>query len=245
MRKILLISIAIVLILAGCSPERGETGSPGYPESGDSSSGINPAGSKDESAPAPKLNIERVLSGHDEDGDGMDDLEDIVYGGRLEVSRKPMYVNAYYSGGYPPEDEGVCTDVIWRAFRTAGYELKQMVDRDIRDSVSSYPRVDGNPDPNIDFRRVPNLVSYFERHAASLTTEIIPNDPGNLVQWQGGDIVFFGPPLWHTGIVSDRRRNDGVPFLIHNSGPYAAENDMLTDWPSKITHHFRFPKPGS
>ncbi len=186
--------------------------------------------------------IERRLSGHDRDNDGKDDLVDIVEGGRAEVARKPRYVNAYYRGGYPPDTEGVCTDVIWRAFKDAGYNLKEMVDQDIRGNTMAYPRVNGKPDPNIDFRRVPNLVSYFKRHADMLTTQVIPGDPLNLAQWQGGDIVVYGSPIWHIGIVSDKRREDGVPFLIHNGGPYASEEDMVLEWPSTLIYHFRFPK---
>lgn len=188
------------------------------------------------------LRVERRLAGHDQDDDGLDDLADIVEGGRTEAARQPRYVNAYYRGGYPPATEGVCTDVIWRAFRDAGYDLKKMVDKDIKANRAAYPRVEGDPDPNIDFRRVPNLVSYFKRHARMLTTKVVPQDSANLVQWQGGDIVVYGAPLWHIGIVSDKRRADGVPLLIHNGGPYATENDMLLDWPSPMVYHFRFPK---
>lgn len=195
----------------------------------------------------PTLKVERLLSGIDQDNDGVDDLDDIVQGAREEARRKPNYIDSYYQGGYPPETEGVCTDVIWRSFRDAGYDLKAMIDKDIKNNIKAYPRVNGRPEPNIDFRRVPNLASFFKRHANLLTTEIVPNNTENLEQWQGGDIVVYGAPLWHIGIVSDKRRPDGVPFLIHNSGPHAAENDMLTDWPSPMLYHFRFPKttPGS
>ena len=34
----------------------------------------------------------------------------------------------------PPDTEGVCTDVIWRAFKNAGYSLKDMVDEDIKNN---------------------------------------------------------------------------------------------------------------
>jgi len=173
--------------------------------------------------------IERILSGYDQDRDGIDDLEDIVNGGRAEVQRKPAYKDGYYNGGYPPDNEGVCTDVIWRALKDAGYNLKELIDKDIKNNTNVYPRVHGRPEPNIDFRRVPNLDTFFKRYE-------------NLKLWQGGDIVVYGAPLWHIGIISDKRRSDGVPLLIHNSGPYAAENDMLLDWPSPIIHHFRFPK---
>ena len=208
------------------------------------SSSCNKANTIVDNAPKPEksIQVERVLIGHDQDNDGVDDLDDIVRGGRLEANREPKYVNAYYQGGYPPETEGVCTDVIWRAFKDAGYNLKEMVDTDIKNNPKAYPRVNGTPEPNIDFRRVPNLDSFFKRNATILSTEIIPNNPENLKLWQGGDIVVFGTPLPHIGIVSDKRRSDGVPLLIHNGGPHAAENDMLLDWPSPIIQHYRFPK---
>ncbi|MDI6706676.1 MAG: DUF1287 domain-containing protein [Bacillota bacterium] len=41
--------------------------------------------------------------------------------------------------------------MIWRAFQNVGYSLKDMVDEDIENNLSAYPRVDGTPDPNIDF----------------------------------------------------------------------------------------------
>jgi uncharacterized protein YijF (DUF1287 family) len=188
-----------------------------------------------------KIEISRLDFDIDKDGDGINDLDDIIEGARKDMENKPIYRSAYYAGGYPPSDEGVCTDVIWRALMNAGYNLKDMVDKDIRENTSDYPRVNGAPDPNIDFRRVKNLVPFFKKFATSLTTEIIPGDAENLVEWQGGDIVVFGDPVEHIAIVSDIRRNDGVPLIIHNAGPYTLENDMLLNWPSPITHHFRFP----
>jgi uncharacterized protein YijF (DUF1287 family) len=188
------------------------------------------------------LVIPRILSGSDKNGNGLDDLEDLVLGARQEVLNKTVYRDGYFRGGYPPDDEGVCTDVIWRAFRGAGYDLKDMVDQDIKNNLRAYPRVGGRPEPNIDFRRVQNLVPFFKRHAQVLTTEIIPGNAENLAQWQGGDIVVYGAPLWHIGIVSDKRRKDGVPLLIHNGGPWATEEDRLLTWPSPLIHHFRYPR---
>lgn len=178
----------------------------------------------------------------DKDQDGINDLKDILAGAKNEVRRGPHYRDQYYAGGYPPEDEGVCTDVIWRAFRDAGYDLKGMVDKDIRQNTSLYPRVDGERDSNIDFRRVQNLLVFFQRYGQKLTTEIIPGDVENLSQWQPGDIVTFAEPYEHIAIISDRRRQDGVPYLLHNGGPVASEENRLLNWKSPITGHFRFPK---
>ena len=187
------------------------------------------------------LEVEKLVSTTDKNRNGVPDTEDILAGARREISLKPVYKDAYYLGGYPPPDEGVCTDVIWRALAYAGYDIKALVDRDIRENLRLYPRVGGQPDPNIDFRRVKNLVVFFSRHAQSLTTEVIPGDKDNLVLWQGGDIVVFGDPTEHIAIVSDRRGRDGVPLIIHNAGPVPREDNWLLKWPSPITHHFRFP----
>ncbi len=103
------------------------------------------------------------------------------------------------------------------------------------------PRVDGNPEPNIDFRRVPNQEAFLKKYADSLTTELKPWDQENLRKWQGGDIVVFGPPCDHVGVVSDKRRADGVPLLIHNAGPCTREDNSLLTWPSPLAYHFRYP----
>lgn len=190
----------------------------------------------------PSLKVPTIVCPTDKDGDGLDDLKDIVEGAKAEVERKPQYRSAYYQKGYPPENEGVCTDVVWRAFRDAGYDLKGLVDQDIRANLGKYYRIEGKPDPNIDFRRVPNLIVFFRRNAVDLTQEIKPGDIENLTQWQPGDIVTYDVPHEHIAIVSDKRRPDGVPYILHNSGPIPKESDQLESWPSKMTGHFRFPK---
>lgn len=177
----------------------------------------------------------------DKDKDGIKDQEDIVLGGRKEADKKVKYKSEYYVGGYPPENEGVCTDLVWRAFKDAGYNLKDMVDEDIRNHPGDYKRIEGKPDPNIDFRRVPNLYVYFKKYATSLTTELRPNDIENLKEWQPGDILTFDHTE-HIAIVSDKRRTDGIPYIIHNAPTHAREGDEIMYWMPKITGHFRFPK---
>ncbi len=184
---------------------------------------------------AEDFEIETIKSNTDFDNDGIDDYTDILQGAKLEAENKPTYKSAYYQGGYPPDDEGVCTDVIWRSLKNAGYLLKDMIDEDIKNNVSLYPRVDGKPDPNIDFRRVPNLIVYFKRNHISLTTDLTEID-----QWQPGDIVVFSND--HVGIISDKRNERGVPYLIHNAAQPNREEDGLEfyneNW-KEITYHFR------
>ena len=112
-----------------------------------------------------------------------------------------------------------------------------MVDKDIEENVDLYPRVEGTPDKNIDFRRVPNLKVFFDRYAEALTL-----DPYDIEEWQPGDIVIFGEQYVHIAIISDKRNKDGVPYIIHNGGQPVREENMLvkyTIW-QPITGHYRF-----
>ena len=184
---------------------------------------------------AKDFGIEVVLSSRDFNNNGVDDYTDILLGARQDAINKPEYKSAYYAGGYTPETEGVCTDVIWRAFKNAGYSLKDMVDEDIKNNVRLYPRVGGKPDPNIDFRRVDNLRVFFSRHAKNLTTDLT-----KIEEWQPGDIVTFEKE--HIGIISDKRNERGVPYLIHNGSQPNREEDILELYSMvvNISGHFRF-----
>lgn len=180
------------------------------------------------------FNIETIISSTDYDNDGIDDYSDILQGAKIEAEKKTKYKSAYYAGGYPPDIEGVCTDMVWRALKNAGYLLKDMVDEDIKNNVDEYPRVNGKPDPNIDFRRVPNLKVYFERNQISLTTDL-----SKIEEWQQGDIVVFGNS--HIGIISDKRNKKGIPYLLHNAGQLLREEDVLEIYNkyNPITGHYR------
>lgn len=180
------------------------------------------------------FNIETIISSTDYDNDGIDDYSDILQGAKIEAEKKTKYKSAYYAGGYPPDTEGVCTDMVWRALKNAGYLLKDMVDEDIKNNVDEYPRVNGKPDPNIDFRRVPNLKVYFERNQISLTTDL-----SKIEEWQQGEIVVFGNS--HIGIISDKRNKNGIPYLLHNAGQLLREEDVLEIYNkyNPITGHYR------
>lgn len=184
---------------------------------------------------AQQFAIETVISNHDENANGVDDLQDILAGAKKEILHMPTYKSAYYEGGYPPDTEGVCTDVIWRALDHAGYDLKEMIDQDIEAHRDAYPRVQGEPDPNIDFRRVPNVDVFLHRH-----TMVLTNDLSQIEQWQPGDIVVFGDS--HIGILSDKRNFAGVPFLLHNGNLPKGEEDCLwrEDFLKGIYGHYRF-----
>jgi uncharacterized protein YijF (DUF1287 family) len=184
--------------------------------------------------------VPTVIPDQDQNNNGIPDSMDLVYGARAEVTGRTRYDSSYYKDGYPPEGRGSEADVIWRAFRAAGYNLKYMVDADIYAVPFTYDFTEYGTDLNMDFRRVTNLSVFFQHRALMLTRDVRPGDASNLVQWQPGDIVVFGAPTEHLGIISDRRRKDGVPLVIHNAGPWATEGDYLLRWSSKIVYHFRF-----
>jgi len=189
-----------------------------------------------------KVEIENISFQSDKDKDGICDLDDIVQGARKEVANKTKYRDGYFDGGYPPDSEGVCTDVVWRALKNAGYDFKTSIDKHIKENPEKYLNVK-KQDTNIDFRRVKNQLVFLKDNALSLTTKVIPYDKENLKQWQRGDIVIL-EKYDHVAIISDKRRKDGVPYILHNANTYAKEEDALLRWSKKgiIIGHFRFPK---
>src|SRR5437879_3804420 len=82
----------------------------------------------------------------------------------------PAYVALRYPGGDVPLQTGVCSDVVVRALRQAGIDLQKELHEDMGKNFSAYPQKWGlkGPDKNIDHRRVPNLMRYFERHQIAL-----------------------------------------------------------------------------
>lgn len=201
---------------------------------------INRAGINDLTWIKARCEVPLQISSHDQNQNKVPDALDFVAGARSEVERQTIYDGSYYAEGAPPEGRGACTDVVWRAFRQGGYDLRAMVDEDIRLAADKYGAAGQHPDSAIDYRRVQNLQVFFQRHGQVLTTDIKAGDQTNLVQWQPGDIVVFAAPKEHIAIISDRRRRDGVPYIIHNAGPCASEGDYLQSWPSQIIFHFRF-----
>ena len=99
----------------------------------------------------------KITTISDIDNDWINDIDDLLAGARNEIKNKTTYKSKYYSGGYPPKNEWVCTDVIWRAFKNIWFNLKEKLDKDIKNHLSDYKQIKGKPDSNIDFRRVPNL----------------------------------------------------------------------------------------
>ena len=166
----------------------------------------------------------------------------ILEGAKIQVREGAAYTTGYYRIRYPngdlPRNQGVCTDVVIRALRHAGYDLQKLVHEDMGRRFKNYPRRERNPDSNIDHRRCTNQAWFFNSYGRILTNQV---SPVTIRHWKPGDVVFWklDSGLDHVGIVSDRRNSRGEPFAIHNLGR-CAEEDVLTSW--KIVGHYRYPR---
>jgi uncharacterized protein YijF (DUF1287 family) len=158
------------------------------------------------------------------------------------VRYDPRYVRLAYPGGDVPADTGVCTDEIIRSYRTLGIDLQKEVHEDMVQNFDVYPRkwqwLRSRPDPNIDHRRVPNLMVFFNRKGKALPITDRSGDysAGDLVTWDLGG----GVP--HIGIVVDRKSPlSGRYLVVHNIGQGPKMEDVLFSW--KITGHYEYFGP--
>ncbi len=155
----------------------------------------------------------------------------------VTVSYDPEYRVLPYPGGDVPLNTGVCTDVVTRALREQGVDLQRAVHEDMKQHFAAYPHQWGlkAPDPNIDHRRVPNLMTYFNRQGWELpiTGQGTDYHPGDVVTWN------LGGAITHIGVVSDTPGRAG-PMVIHNIGQGTREEDVLFGF--KIIGHYRLAK---
>ncbi|HYD41909.1 MAG TPA: DUF1287 domain-containing protein [Anaeromyxobacter sp.] len=157
---------------------------------------------------------------------------------KVQVRYVPDYVRIPYPGGDVPADTGVCTDEIVRVYRKVGIDLQKELHEDLAANFSAYPSKLRRPDPNIDHRRVPMLMRFFERRGASRPITSNPADylPGDVVAW---DLV-----AGHVGIVVDQKDPTGTRHLIlHNVGRGPKIEDALFSW--RIIGHYRWAGPGT
>ena len=156
---------------------------------------------------------------------------------KQQVTYDPSYYSISYPNGDIPNSKGVCTDVIIRAYRMLDIDLQREVHVDMKANFNKYPKIWGltSTDKNIDHRRVPNLMKFFERHGSVKVKSTNSSDylPGDIVCWNlsGG--------ITHIGIVINKRTNDGKRNLIvHNIGAGQVIEDCLFDF--KIIGHYRY-----
>ena len=156
---------------------------------------------------------------------------------KISVQYDPSYFQIDYPNGDVPAGKGVCTDVVIRAYRMLGIDLQKEVHEDMTANFDKYPQNWGlsRPDKNIDHRRVPNLMTYFERfgQAKPITTEAGHYIPGDIVCWS------LGGGITHIGIVSKKQASSSQRnLIIHNIGSGQVLEDMLFDY--KIIGHYTY-----
>ncbi len=171
----------------------------------------------------------------DFNGNGVDDYTDIMCGARKDALAHPAYDDGYYQGGYPPADRGACVDVVWRAFRNAGYDLE------------GHGRCGHRRGPRVlcvggrQTRPQHRLSPY--RRARRVLRQIritLTNDVNDHAQWQQGDIVVFDR-VKHIGVISDKRDADGFSYVLHNMNQRQRENDYLAfSRRMGVTGHYRW-----
>jgi len=158
---------------------------------------------------------------------------------RDRVQYDPSYFSIPYPNGDVPASKGVCTDVVIRAYRKLNIDLQKEVHEDMKHNFSLYPKKWGlsKPDPNIDHRRVPNLMTFFTRKGTKLSITQNPKDyqPGDIVCWN------LGGAITHIGIVSNIKNKDKTRYMIiHNIGAGQVLEDCLFEF--KIIGHYRYKK---
>lgn len=165
----------------------------------------------------------------------------LVKAAQERTKHKVKYDGAYRAIAYPmgdvPLSQGVCTDLVVRAYRTLGVDLQQLLHEDMRENFLMYPNIWGlhSTDTNIDHRRVPNLQTFFKRKGKELKISQKGKDysVGELVTW------MLPGNLPHIGIVSNQLVQDTKrPKIIHNIGRGPVEDDILFKY--EITGHYRY-----
>lgn len=153
------------------------------------------------------------------------------------TSYDASYVKLDYPNGDVPSSTGVCADVVVRAFRKAGVDLQKELHEDMKKNFSKYPQKWGarRPDTNIDHRRVPNLMTWFDRQGKTqpITKDAKNYLPGDVVAWE------LDNGLLHIGMVSKIRVEGADRYaIVHNIGIGARLEDVLFAW--KVIGHYRY-----
>jgi uncharacterized protein YijF (DUF1287 family) len=169
-----------------------------------------------------------------------DTVKNGIYAAAVRFSHEKtwFYDAGYYAIPYPGGDVpsgGACTDVVIRVLRENKIDLQQLIHEDMRQHFSAYPNkwAATAPDPNIDHRRVPNIMTYFERkrYALPLNRNISDYHPGDIVTWE------LSPGVTHIGICL--KNGD----IYHNIGPWARiDKEYL--FTHKLIGHYRVPVSG-
>ena len=158
---------------------------------------------------------------------------------------------AYPETGYPNEKNWISTDVISVVLNDNGYDLMELVYKDMTEHVDAYPmdkKGTKTPDKKSDFRVVYFQQKFFQRNALELPIKFDPQDPTNLLQWQPGDIVYFevdaeNPGKDVGGMISNHKSGKGIPLVIMITADLGKVTEVDALSTLKVSGHFRYPYP--
>ena len=150
------------------------------------------------------------------------------------ITYTPIYTTISYPMGDVNPSTGVCTDVVIRAYRKIGIDLQRLVHEDMLDNFTLYPNKWGltHPDSNIDHRRVPNLMVFFQRKGETLPLKG-EYQPGDIVTWE------LSRGVTHIGLVTNQKEGDTYKVL-HNIGRGQVIENVLHNY--KIIGHYKYTK---
>jgi len=202
------------------------------------------------------IDVEKLAGTNDKNKNGSADAVDILKGAKkqIEIKAKNIFIEGseesnYYKGGDPPQGWALNTDIIARSFKEAGFDLRILINADIKKNFARYPLKEiwnqTVPDIDIDYRRIQNMEVFFKRNVDSLNIRIDPASEDNLNTWVPGDVVMFDMDgdgyTDNIGIISDSTTRNGTPKVIYNyiDPGYTAETNILSS--KIITGHYRYP----
>lgn len=147
------------------------------------------------------------------------------------LTYNPEYVGLKFPNGDIDISKGVCTDVVVRALRGLHIDLQEKIYNHKKKHPTIYKGLYGTNrlDPNIDHRRVKNIQAYLKARGYQVKDA-----------FRAGDIVVWklpGSNLDHIGVCSNQLNKKGEPYIIHNVGSGAKEEDVLREY--NIVDHFR------
>ena len=187
------------------------------------------------------------------EGQNLTDIQKKIVLKALELLDKDIKYGyeVFPDAGYPTSNVWISTDVISVTLRDCGYDLMELIYKDMSEHKEAYPMdIKGikTPIKYIDFRVVFFQEKFFQRNALELTVEYDINDENKSLLWQEGDIVYFqfdenNPDKDLGGFISPRYNDEGVPLVIMISSEFGKvrEVDKLLEY--KIVGHYRYPPP--
>ena len=161
------------------------------------------------------------------------DVDKFIASARTQVgvtlTYNPEYVKLTFPMGDLNISKGVCTDVIVRAMRGVNVDLQEKIYKHKKSHPKLYKNLYSSNALNtsIDHRRVKNIQAYLLARGYRVKDAF---KPGDIVVWK----IYN---LDHIGICSDKLNDEGEPYVIHNVGDGAQEEDFLRAY--KIVDHFR------